>query len=426
MPAAARKIALTDRSMKAFKPAPSGGRLTVWDALMPGMAIRITDKGARSFYAVKRRAGDPQPTWVLLGRYPLMGLAGARAAAREALTALMEGKHPKSLAEAKRQAEKTAAREAIANTFGAVAEGYIAKYLPSIKSAKVYESRIRRELIPAFGARSITTISRRDVLELLEDVAARSGKGAAVGLLAVLRQLLAWAVDRDVIDVNPAAAVKPRAIVGKTDSRDRLLNDDELAAVWRAIPAVGAPIDVVYKLLLLTGARRQEIAAAQWEDFDEAAATLLVPPERAKNGDAMLIPLSPTAVELISETRRLSGPYIFSTTAGRAPVQAFSQAKQRLDAALAAQGTTIEPFVAHDFRRALRSNLSRLGVAPVVAEMCLGHKQRGIVQVYDRYGYLSEKREALLRWEKHLLGIVSPAPDSGGKIVALPSARVRA
>src|SRR5579864_4681518 len=99
---AARKIALTDRSLKALKPDPEGARQTVWDALMPGLAVRVSALGKRSFYAVKRRAGETQPTWVLLGAYPVMTLGEAREAAREALTALMAGEHPKKLAEEKR------------------------------------------------------------------------------------------------------------------------------------------------------------------------------------------------------------------------------------------------------------------------------------------------------------------------------------
>ena len=131
---AARKIALTDRSLQALKPAPDGARQTVWDAMMPGLAVRVSGLGKRSFYAVKRRAGDVQPTWALLGVYPIMTLGEAREAARQALTALMAGQHPKTLAEEKRKVIEAAAREAEANTFAAVANAFARQYLPRIKS----------------------------------------------------------------------------------------------------------------------------------------------------------------------------------------------------------------------------------------------------------------------------------------------------
>src|SRR5689334_8684467 len=99
MPVATRKTALTDRSLKALCPAPDGARVVMWDAIMPSMAVRVSSKGKRSFYAVKRRAGETQPTWVLLGAYPVMTLAEARAKAREALGALMDGHDPAVIAE---------------------------------------------------------------------------------------------------------------------------------------------------------------------------------------------------------------------------------------------------------------------------------------------------------------------------------------
>src|SRR3979490_52214 len=116
MPAAARKEALPDRSLKALKPSPAG-RYTVWDALMPGMAVRVSAKGKRSFYAVKRRTGAPPPTWALLGVYPVMTLAEAREAARHVLGALIAGQDPKELDREKRRAAEVEAREAEANIF---------------------------------------------------------------------------------------------------------------------------------------------------------------------------------------------------------------------------------------------------------------------------------------------------------------------
>ena len=339
---------------------------------------------------------------VLLGAYPLLTLGEARAAAREALTALLAGEHPRILVEAKRRAADAAA----ANTFAAVAARFVDLYVPTIKSGKLYTDRIRRELIPAFGERPIAELRRRDVIALLEDIAARSGKGAARGTLAVLSKLFNWAVARDIVESNPAASVKPDDILGKAKARDRLLADQELAAIWNAVDAVGEPFASVYRLLLLTGARYREVSDAAWADFDEAAATLTVPAGRAKGGDAMLIPLPPTAVALIAAMPRFSGPSLLHHLRSGA-ISSFSQAKARLDAAL---GGAVAPFVIHDFRRAVRSGLGRLAVPPVVAELVIGHQQRGIVGVYDRYSYLDEKRSALGRWEKRLLGIVVPEP----------------
>jgi integrase len=422
MPAAARKVALTDRSLRALRAAPDGRRQTIWDSLMPGMVVRVSALGKRSFYAVRRPAGAPQPVWHLLGVYPVMGLGEARTAAREALSALMAGRHPKRLAEEKRQAAEATAREAEASTFRTIAAEFERKQLPEMAaaSARMYKSYLDRELIPVLGAKQIAAIQRRDVIALVGGIAERSGKSAAIGTLSVLRRCLNWAMDLDYIESNPAATIRLKSVIGTPpEARSRLLSDDELAAVWRAIPEVAAPFDTIYKLLLLLGLRLNEVAATRWDDVDLDAATLTISASRSKTGEAMLVPLPPTAVELFAAMPRFSGPFVFSTDGGRKHVQHPSAAKRRLDGALAAQGVAMPPYVIHDFRRAVRSGLGRLGVPTVVAELVLGHRQPGVVGVYDRHSYLAEKRDALMKWEKHLLTAVAPAPDAGGNVFAL-------
>jgi len=406
MPAAAHKVALTDRKLKSLKPDPDGNRLTVWDSLMPGMAVRVSPLAHKSFYVVKRQAGRRQPSWVCLGHYPPMTLAEARSKAREALLALIDGRSPATLAGQRRQALEVADEL----RFDHVAARFITEYAPRLRSAKVYAARIRRDLVPAFGSMPIGEIRRRDVIRLLEDVAARSGPGSAVGVLAVLRKLTSWAQARDLVEHNVAAGVKLGELIGRQKARDRLLSDEELKSIWLAIPSVGEPWATVYRLLLLTGCRLREVSDARWDDFDEAQATLTIPADRSKSGEAMLVPLSPSAVELIAAIPRFSGPHIFTTSAGVRSLESWSRVRSKLAAALASLDADIPAFVVHDFRRCVRSGLGRLGVSAVVAELVLGHRQPGIVGVYDRHSYLDEKRDALARWERHLLGIVEPPP----------------
>jgi integrase len=384
------------------------------------MAVRVSAKGKRSFYAVKRRTGDPLPTWALLGVYPVMTLAEAREAARQALSTLIAGQHPKTVAQENRRAAEAQAREAEASTFKAIAEAFDRQYLSrkelAASSIRLYRAYLARELVPVLGPKPVADIKRREIIMLIDGVAERSGQSAAIGTLSVLRKCLNWAMSRDLIEANPASGVKVADVIGTPKARDRLLSDAELTAIWRAIGTVGAPFSTIYRLLMLTGLRLNEIAAARWEHLD--GATLTVPTEASKTGEAMLVPLPPMAVGLFTAMPRFSGPYIFgSATAGHRPPQAFSAAKRRLDAALA--GAEIPPFVVHDFRRAVRSGLGRLKVPAVVAELCLGHKQPGILGVYDRYDYFTEKRDALQKWERHLIGIVSGEPDNN--VVTLPA-----
>lgn len=429
MPAPARKVDLTDRALKALKPAPGGSRVVIWDAVMPSLAVRVSAKGKKSFYTVKRRLGDTSPSWVLLGVYPVLSLADARKRAREALGALAEGQHPKRLAEAKRLADEKAAaeaaREATATRFETVAADFERLYIDKPKqlrphSQRTYRRYLRR-LVEALGEKPIGNIRRRDIIDLVEAVQQQSGAPTASGLFGVLRCLFGWALDRDVpgLEANPSAGIRITKLIGSPQSRDRLLSDVELAAIWRACPTVGQPFDTVFRLLMLTGARLNEIAAAKWEDLDLDRAELLIPASRSKNKEAQIIPLTSVALELLAAVPRFSGPFIFTTTAGLRPAQHPSNAKAKIDAVLRAQGIEIAPWVVHDLRRAVRSGLGRLGIAPLVAELVIGHKAKaGIVSVYDRHSYAAEKRAALARWQAHLMGIIAP-PD-GEKVVALP------
>jgi integrase len=115
------------------------------------------------------------------------------------------------------------------------------------------------------------------------------------------------------------------------------------------------------------------------------------------------------------------GPFLFSTTAGAKPVDGFSKAKVRLDAAMQALlgETKLQPFVIHDVRRTVRTRLSEIGVAPIVAELVIGHTLPGLLRVYDQWEHLKEKREALDRWALRLRQLVDPRPAEQSNVVSL-------
>jgi integrase len=429
MPAAARKIALTDRSLQALRPALDG-RTVVWDALLPGLAVRVGRKGKRAFYAVKRRAGQAQVSWVMLGHYPVMTLAEAREKAREALAALIDGEDPASLAEAKRRAREEAERQRRAGTFAAVAEDFIRRHAMTRRSGKETAGLIRRELVPAWGERPIGEITRRDVIALVEAIMDRGGDKPAPGTrrksggpyaarhaLSALRKLCNWAVGRDLIAASPCDRVKAAELHGSPAKRDRVLSDVEIRRVWRAACATGYPYGPLIKTLMLTGQRRDEIAAARWSEVDLDRAVLELPAGRVKVDDRHVVPLTPAVLDILEALPRFAaGDYLFSGQAGDRPFSGFSKAKRRLNDLIG----DIESFTLHDLRRTARTKLSELGVTPFVAELVIGHRQQGVSAIYDLYRYHNEKRAALLKWEAKLLSIVAPGPEPAGNVVAMP------
>jgi integrase len=434
MPAAARKVGLTDRSLKALRPAPGGERTIVWDALLPGMAVRVSGKGKRSFYAVKRRQGAAQPSWVLLGAYPVMGLGEARAKAREALGALAEGHDPAVLAAAKRGAAEEAEVARKENTFAAVAEAFIKRHASKLRQGHVTEGIIRRELIPVWGERPIAAITRRDVLKLADAILDRGGAQPPAGAhrasggpfaarhaLSVTRTLFNWAIERDIISASPCDRIKAKNLLGDVSlERDRVLVDDELRAVWNAAAQTDYPYGPLVRVLMLTGQRRDEIASARWDELDLDRATLTIGAGRMKAKAGHAVPLTPAAVEILAGLPRFTaGPFIFSGRDGAAPFSGFSKCKARLDRAAG----NIAPYTLHDLRRTVRTRLAELGVTPFIAELVLAHTPKGVHAVYDLHRYTEEKRDALMRWERRLLAIVTPeAPDN----VVPIAARVRA
>jgi integrase len=428
VPAAARKIALTDRSLKSLRPNPDGGRAVVWDAIMPGMAVRVSGKGKRVFYAVRRRAGAAQPTWVSLGTYPTMSLADARSRAREALGALMDGQDPAAIAEAKRRAREDAEAKRKAGTFGAVAEDFIKRHAMTKRSGNIVAGIIRRELMPEWGARQLAEITRRDVIRLVEAILDRGGDKPAPGTrrkaggpyaarhaLSAVRKLFNWCVGRDLLTASPCDRVKAAELHGAPAMRDRVLADDELRRVWRAAEATPYPYGPLVRMLILTGQRRDEIAGSRWGEISLEAGLLTIGAKRMKAKAGHTVPLTPAAVEMLCGLPRFAGgDYVFSGQTGTKTFSGFSKAKDRLDRAIG----DMPAFTVHDLRRTVRTRLAELGVTPFVGELVIGHTQKGVHAVYDLHRYLPEKREALERWERRLLAIVGE-PEPGGNVVPL-------
>jgi integrase len=420
------KQVVTDRFLKALKPAPAGKRVVVWDGAQPNLCVRVTDKGSVSFVVVRRLPGKAQPTWHVLGRYPTLSLGEARTKARETLGLITEGHDPQQVkAEQRREAaEKAKADET--DTFAYQAERFIRRYEQrGLRAAGHISARIRSELVPVWGHRKLAAIKHRDIVETLEAIVDRGattpgirkrntgGPHAARHTFAACQLMFGWAFRRELIDTDPTARIVAKELHGldhQALQRDRVLSDEELRLVWQAADQTPYPFGNLVKLLLLTGARLREWSDASWDEIDLGAATLTIPTSRMKGKIAHVIPLCPAALEIVAELPRFTGDYVFTTTAGARPISGFSKFREKFNRTLAGLGE-IDPFVIHDLRRTCRTGLSSLGVLPMVAELVIGHVQQGIAAVYDRYRYVDEKRAALSLWEQRLLAIVDPRPE---------------
>jgi Arm DNA-binding domain/Phage integrase central domain len=225
------KEKLTDLKVKALKPAPAGRRYEVLDAVVPGLGVRVTDKGQRTFVLIARYPGSRNPTRRALGEYPKITLEKARDKARQWLELLAQGIDPRQV----ENEAKEAARVRRAHTFGVVAESYIEKRLRKQRQGRATEREIRKELISRWQDRPITSITKADVIAMVEEIAARAPRQAH-NMFGRLCTLMNWAVERDVygLAVSPCDRVRPSRLIGPKAIRQRVLDDDELRALWDA------------------------------------------------------------------------------------------------------------------------------------------------------------------------------------------------
>jgi integrase len=405
---------------------PPGTRHVFYDTDPPCFALR-TSGTAKSYIIYVRLPGCKAPTRLALGDASKLSLAAARAKAREWLDLIEQGKDPRVVQQQALLAEQRKQR----TTFIAVAEDFIVEKLPAERGGKKVEQNIRREMLPRWSSKPVTEITDLDVLNLVR--AKKATPAQARQLLGIAKRLFGWAIDQRSygLTVNPCANLKPNKVIGDKVSGDRVLNDNELFALWRCADRLGYPYTQIYHLLMLTGLRLNEVVDASWTEFDLPKREWTIPGARMKgrNGQAKphLVPLTDDIMGILDSLPRLTGGnFLFPSTSGKTAVWVTSKVKAQLDVrmrrtlkALArSRGEDLmgreilPPWVNHDIRRTVRTQLSRLKIAEEVREAVVAHARPGIKGVYDHHNYLDEKREALALWAARLHGIVRPKPDN--------------
>jgi integrase len=407
----ARTTFKNDRQVRALKPAKPGTWYDAWDQHRSNLVVRVGPKTQRggfkkTFALVARFNGAKNPTRRALGEYGTITLEKARAKADQWNGLIKAGKDPKAEEEKERRTELRKQ----ADTFDAVAAEFIKRVLPKQRRGKHVARELQREFVERWSGRPLTSITRSDVTEVINEAVDRGAFYQAHNLLGHVRTLFNWAIDQDYgLEVSPCDRIRPKALIGERKPRQHVLNDAELAGFWRATECIPYPFGPLFRLLILTGARRNEIAQARWAEINPKQKTLTVPPERFKSDAAHLIPLNSEAMALVEKLPRFNrGDYLFSTTFGERPVTGFAKAKERLDRLMTEElGGKFTPFRIHDLRRTMRTRLASLRVPDTIAEMVIGHGRKGLQRVYDQHQYEAEMREALTQWAARLREIVS-------------------
>ena len=382
---------------------PSQARRELPDGLVRGLYFVLQPSGKAS-WAVRYRH-QHKTRKLTLGTFPAIDLKSARDLASKALVKVAAGVDPAFEKKTEAAARKNDAIEAVVDQF-------VERYAKANarRSWPETERILNREIVSAWRGRSLSTVTRREVHDLLDAIVDRGSPITANRTLAAFRRLCGWAVDRDLIARSPCVGLRPPST---EHSRDRILTDVELRRVWEACGIIDWPFGPLVRLLILTGQRRDEVGALRWSEIDLDAKVWTLPKERAKNNVEHVVPLTERSIEILISLPRVEPPmgkpdHVFTTGGGR-PVQGYSKAKHRLDAATSIGGETIAHWTLHYLRRTFASGCARLGVQLPVIEKVLNHVSGsfgGIVGVYQRHSFAEEKRAALNLWADHVHGLV--------------------
>ena len=408
------RLALTDRTVRALKP-PAEGRLDVWDEEISGFGLRLSAAGRRTWILMYRHGRTLRR--FTLGQYPTIGLAAARAKARDALHDVAHGEDP-----ARKKAE-----ERRAETFAELAHEYIERHAKRKRSGdedirilngsphkKKTGKRPHEPLVKRWGSRRAKDLSRRDVRDLLDDIGERAPI-MANRVLALVRKMFNFAIERDWLDTNPCHMIKK---VAPEQQRDRVLTEDEIRAVWKASDRGDLVIASVFKLRLLTAQRGGEVLSARWDEMDLRTAWWTIPKERSKNGLAHRVPLSPQALKVLKVLRRVTGDSQWVFPSPKKEDVCIAHAQKAIERVV--ERCHVD-FRGHDLRRTAASLMVGAGVPRLVVSKILNHVETGVTAVYDRHSYDQEKRAALNYWGGRLEAIVS-GRRRGAKLIPFSAA----
>ena len=385
---------LTDRLLKNLKTDKSVQEF--WDRSFPGsFGVRVRKSGRKTFMFLYRTGGRRRR--MKLGIYPALSLADARSQAFNLLGAVQRGEDP---AEQRRQERR-------AGTFEELGELYLERHArPYKKPASIKEDTrmLKTYLLPVWRRRQFRSITRSDVILLLDDIQfKRQAPVMANRVKALISTMFNFALRKALVPetfANPCTHVQ---LPVRERSRDRVLSDDEIRALWKDLENHVEPTASIYRLVLLIGQRPGETKAMRWGDID-GERIWTIPGTETKNKREHKIPLSSQALAIIEGLRPLTGDseFVFASSRG-GHIRWLQKMSQRI------QKNTGFHFRPHDLRRTCATNLSKLGTDDVTIAKILNHSWpfRHMTAVYNRWDKLPEMGQALQKWGERLERMVT-------------------
>jgi integrase len=400
------KSKLTQKAVEKITP-PVSGRLDVFDQYLPGFALRITPAGHRTYIARARIKGQAAPITFTIGDAVDITLGDARLRAAEILRQMRDGIDPRP---AKGPTPEALTLRGLVNKW---AQLHLAKKRPR------YATEAVRAISKAFHKqldRPASSLTRAAVVNVLDEITLSGKPVAAARTRTYGRSCYSWALKRGDVDNNPFAGLPVEA---EKSERERVLDTEEVRAIWAAAGTLGYPWEGFFKLSLLTLQRRSEVAGMLWSEIDFDGVVWRISGDRMKTGKPHSVHLSPPALAVLEGLPRFEGAdFVFSMT-GTSHISGYSKAKRHLDAAVTKmRGAPLAQWWPHDFRRSGVTTLASMGFDALVVDLLLAHRPgvlRGVAGVYQRHDFASERAAALDAWAAHVTGL------DADNVVSLPA-----
>ncbi|MCK6371292.1 MAG: tyrosine-type recombinase/integrase [Gammaproteobacteria bacterium] len=398
----------TEKTLLALKPKAAAYTVTETGVSsdMRGLQIRVEPTGTKTFRFRHKIDGRERP--IRLGGYPTMTIAEAHRQVQAYREQIGKGIDPVAEREATKQANRSA--PTVQHLFEDFRDYYLRR---KRKRPAEAEAILENHVLPDWMHRKAKSITRREIIEHVRDLAEKNGPRIAEVTKGLIGQMFGYAVDTGLLDASPASRIP--VIGSRGAKRERILTDDQIKAFWNAPINAMPQIRAALRLLLATGQRRQEVALARWEHIDRKTKTWLIPAENSKNGRAHSVPLSRLALDLLDE---LAAAGRRKHKGGTESVSTYVVPSRLLD------DQPIEPlaltravrnnrdvygfdFTPHDLRRTCASGMAALGTSRLVVGKVLNHTDDSVTAIYDRHDYADEKRQALDTWAAHLQAVIA-------------------
>jgi integrase len=409
------KAKLTDTGIRSYQ--PRAAQYSIGDSACPGLCIRITPRGVKSFAYAYRNKGTAKITWLTLGRYPDVPLARAREIANDARKTVAVGGTPLTPKVERAEAEKKT------KTYAELVELYFDANLSTLRSGRKSHLTLKRiGRVYGWNDRPVLSITDDDAAAMLHDIADGRGKRSMANQTKhIVHAMFKWAKQpgRKFVTVNPFAELP--APGGAKVTRDRFLSAAEIRKVWSALDEperfdVSRDAATALRLILVTAARPGMVAGmvgGELRDLrgpSEHGPHWSLPSERMKAGSAFITPLSGLALELLRPHLKADPAARLFKLAGRGQLH---EAAQRI-----VEGLAMERWTPHDLRRTAATILDKSGYSLEQIGALLAHTRKGVTAVYARWDKFDLRREMATVVEQSLRDTLNDEPSEPVKAAA--------